>query len=87
MLNKGKALTNADLENVSGGMIVNAQGLEEYDPTCPWEVIENNTGRLLGKMPTRDLAYGFANAFGPEAYNTMEVDTATVLRLRANPQV
>lgn len=75
------------LENISGGMIVNAQGLDEYDPTCPWEVIENNTGKLLGKLPTRDLACSYAKSFGPESYNAQEVDIATVLRLRANPQL
>lgn len=79
-------INELDLENVDGGMIVYAQGLPEFDPTCPWEVVENNNCRLLGKFQQKDEAIRYAKSFGPESYNAQETDVDTVLRLRANPQ-
>ena len=79
-------ITDEELENISGGMVVNAKGLPEYDPDCPWEVVENNTGKLLGKFPTQDEACQYGNSFGPESYNAQLVDVPTVLRLREYPQ-
>ncbi len=75
-----------DLNDVSGGMIVYAQGLPEFDPVCPWEVVENNNCRVLGKFTLKDDAIKYAKSFGPESYNAQETDIDTVLRLRANPQ-
>ncbi|MBR6160166.1 MAG: hypothetical protein IKQ40_07670 [Lachnospiraceae bacterium] len=75
-----------DLNDVSGGMIVYAQGLPEFDPVCPWEVVENNNCRVLGKFTSKDDAIKYAKSFGPESYNAQETDIDTVLRLRANPQ-
>ena len=80
-----KILEN-DLENVSGGMVVYAQGLPEFDPNCPWEVVQNDNCRVLGKFPSQELACQYAKSFGPEAYNAQLTDIATVNRLRANPQ-
>lgn len=80
-------LSDEELNMVNGGMIVYAQGLDEFDPTCPYEVVENNTGKLLGKLPNHDLAVKYAKSFGPESYNAQDTDIATVLRLRANPQI
>ena len=40
MLDNTKALNPEDLEQVNGGMIVYAQGLDEFNPLCPYEVIE-----------------------------------------------
>ena len=79
-------INNNELENIDGGMVVFAQGLPEFDPTCPWEVVENNTGMLLGKFTTQDNACQFGKSFGPESYNAQLVDTGTVLRLRQFPQ-
>ena len=79
-------LNDSELENVNGGMVVFAQGLPEYDPSCPWEVVENNTGKLLGKFPTQAEACQYGKSFGPESYNAQLVDVPTVLRLRQNPQ-
>ncbi len=76
-----------DLANVTGGMVVDARDLPEYDPNFPWEVVDNKACAVLGKFPTRDGACAYAKSFGPEPYNAQEVDTATVLRLRANPNV
>lgn len=86
MLEQNK-ITEDELSNVSGGMIVFAEGLAEYNPICPYEVVDNNTGALLGQLPNHDLAIKFAKSFGPETYNAQDTDVATVLRLRANPQV
>ena len=74
------------LNNVNGGMVVFAEGLPEYDPTCPWEVVENNTGKLLGKFPTQPEACQYGKTFGPESYNAELVDVSTVNRLRQFPQ-
>ena len=79
-------INEEELKNVSGGMVVFAQGLPEYNPTCPWEVVENNTGRLLGMFQTQDQACQYGKSFGPEPYNAQLVDVPTVLRLRQNPQ-
>ncbi len=80
-----KKINENEIENVSGGMVVFAQGLPEYDPSCPWEVVENNTCKLLGKFPTQAEACQYAKSFGPESYNAQLTDVATVDRIRANP--
>ncbi len=82
-----KRLAENTMEKVIGGMIVYAQGLPEFDPSCPWEVVDNNTCAVLGKFPTECGACKYADTFGGNSYDGMEVDTQTVLRLRANPQV
>ena len=79
-------IAQEELNSVNGGMIVFAQGLPEFDPTCPYEVVENNNCRLLGKFTNHDDAVRFAQSFGPESYNAQDTDITTVLRLRANPQ-
>ncbi len=81
-----KELTNIELNSISSGMVVFAQGLPEYNPSCPWEVVDNNTGALLGMFPAECEACQYGDSFGPDSYNAQEVDTGTVLRLRANPQ-
>ena len=80
-----KMLDN-EMENVSGGMVVYAQGLPEFDPNYPWEVVQNDNCRVLGKFPNQAAACQYAKSFGPEAYNAQLTDIATVNRLRANPQ-
>ena len=79
-------LSDSELESISGGMVVYAEGLPEFDSGAPWEVVENNNCRVLGKFPTQDLACQFAKSFGPESYNAQLTDLATVMRLRENPQ-
>ena len=86
MLNIRKTISENEFSNVNGGMVAYAYGLPEYDPTCPWEVVENNTGKLLGKFPDQADACQFGKSFGPESYNAQLVDIDTVLRLRACPQ-
>ncbi len=85
-MNTNNKLNDNELENVSGGMIVYAEGLPEFDPAFPWEVVENNNCRCLGKFPDRDSACYYAKSFGPESYNAQITDIETVQRLRANPQ-
>lgn len=86
-MNENFRITDDELENVNGGMVVFAQGLPEYDPYFPWEVVDNKACKVLGKFSTRDAACAYAKSFGPEPYNAQEVDLATVNRLRANPNV
>ena len=80
-------ISNEEMETVNGGMILDSKGTPDYDPLFPYEVIENNTGKILGKFPTPQAADSFARSFGPESYNAQIVDWATVDRLRKNPNV
>ncbi len=86
MLNIRENVNEEELNVVAGGMVVDAYGLPEYNPSCPWEVVDNNTGALLGMFPVESEACQYGKSFGPDSYNAQEVDVATVLRLRANPQ-
>ncbi len=81
-----KKLDEYDLNSISGGMVVFAQGLPEFDPNCPWEVVQNDNCRCLGKFPTQDLACQYAKSFGPASYNAQLTDIPTVERLREFPQ-
>lgn len=83
---KSQILNEDELENVNGGMVVYAEGLPEYDPYLPWEVVENNNCRVLGKFSTKGEADRYAKSFGPESYNAQTTDIQTVQRLRQNPQ-
>ena len=86
-MKENEKINENELDNVTGGMVVLGEGLPEYDPTCPWEVVENNTGKLLGKFPTQAEACQYGKSFGTDnSYNAELVDVPTVLRLRANPQ-
>ncbi len=79
---KMKVIRDEEMKMVNGGLIVYAQGLPEFDQDCPWEVVENSTGRVLGMFPTQDAAYCDAKSYGDEYYNTYVVDTNTVMNLR-----
>ncbi len=81
-----KKMNEKKMEMINGGMVVMAQGLPEYDPTCPWEVVDNNTGAMLGKFPMECEACQFGESYGKDnSYNAQEVDVPTVLRLRGVP--
>ena len=84
---ENKKISDEELDNISGGMIFFSQGSPDYDPYLPWEVINNNNGAVLAKFSTRGEAVEYAKRFGPDSYNTMEVDWLTVDRLRKNPNV
>ncbi|MCR5686413.1 MAG: hypothetical protein K6G58_00065 [Lachnospiraceae bacterium] len=85
-MDKSMMIGEEELKDVAGGMVVYADGLPEFDPTCPWEVVENNNCRVLGKFPSQAAACQFAKSFGPESYNAQLTDIPTVIRLRTNPQ-
>ena len=55
-------LTEDELKNINGGMVCYAEGLPEYDPNFPWEVVDNNNCRVLGKCASR---HGQARVFQP----------------------
>ncbi|MBR2275902.1 MAG: hypothetical protein IJ873_07580 [Lachnospiraceae bacterium] len=79
-------ISDVSLDNVSGGMVFNnTSGIDGADPDFPWEVLDNNNCRILGKFPSRDIACEFAKGLGSNSYNSMEVDWDTVQRLRNNP--
>lgn len=77
-----KKINDSELNNVNGGLVVYAQGLPEFNPACPWEVIENGSGNVLGMFCSRDEACSFARSLGPNEYNAMEVDIYVVSNIR-----
>ncbi len=81
-----KKMNDDELNNANGGLVVYGQGLPEFNPTAPWEVIENGSGRVLGMFGSRDDACAFARSLGPNEYNAMQVDIYTVTDLRNNKQ-
>ncbi len=84
---KEHLISDEELDTIAGGMLLDTTNTPEYDPDFPWSVIENNTGKVLGKFPTEGAAYYCAKSYGPEPYNAQKVDYETVLRLRLNPNV
>ena len=79
-------MNDNELNDVNGGLVVYAQGLPEFNPACPWEVIENGSGNVLGMFTSRDEACAFARSLGPNEFNAMEVDIYTVSDIRTRKQ-
>lgn len=82
-------LNEKDLEQISGGMILNASGWEgECDPFRPWEVIHNNTGEVLSRHATQDEACYAAKQYkSGSPYDTQFVSREQVEYLRNHPQI
>ena len=86
-MNENKKVSDNELENVAGGMVFNATGTSEADPSRPWEVIHNNTGEILGRYSTQDEACQAAKRYkSGSRYDTMLVTREQVEYLRAHPQ-
>ena len=83
-----KELNESDLEQVTGGMILDATGwVGECDPFRPWEVIHNNNGMVLSRHATRDEACYAAKQYkSGSSYDTQIVTRDIVEYLRAHPQ-
>ncbi len=77
-----KKMNENELNNVNGGLVVYAQGLPEFNPACPWEVIENGSGNVLGMFNSCDEACNFARSLGPNEYNALQVDIYTIQNIR-----
>ena len=87
---KGKveAIADDDLEQVTGGMILNATGLPECVVGKPWEVIHNNTGEVLSRWSTQDEACWAAKQYhSGSTYDTQIVSIEQVEYLRNHPQI
>lgn len=81
-------LGEGDLEQVTGGMILNATGLPECDAARPWEVIHNNTGEVLSRWRTQEEACYAAKQYkSGSSYDTQIVSIEQVNYLRNNPQI
>ncbi|MBR5375790.1 MAG: hypothetical protein IK139_00760 [Lachnospiraceae bacterium] len=79
-------ISDDEVEEATGGMLLDTRGTEFYDPDFPYAAVNNNTGQIMGKFVTPQAAEDYANSFGKDnAYNAMWVDVATVRRLQANP--
>lgn len=85
MMNNNNAINDADLGNVSGGLIFNATNISGSDPSRPWEVIDNKNGNVIDRFARREDAVARAQQFGGNPYNAMEVDWNQVVSLRNNP--
>jgi hypothetical protein len=79
-----KKMNDDELKDVNGGLVVYAQGLPEFNPACPWEVVDNGSGSVLGMFTSRDEACRFARSLGPNEYNAVEVDIYVVSNIRGN---
>ena len=77
-----KKMNENELNNVNGGLVVYAQGLPEFNPACPWEVIENGSGNVLGMFNSRDEACNYARSLGSNEYNAVQVDIYTIQDIR-----
>ena len=77
-----KKMDDNELNSVNGGLVVYAEGLPEFNQACPWEVIENGSGKVLGMFGSRDEACAFARSLGPNEYNAMQVDIYTIMDIR-----
>ena len=86
---KKQIISEEELENVSGGMVVKADNrLSEFNPARQWEVIHNNTGKCLGQYETQEQACWAASLYKSGSdYDKMLVSVETVNDLRLHPQV
>ena len=81
-------LADDDLEQVSGGMILNATGLPECEPGRPWEVIHNNTGEVLSRWSTQNEACWAAQQYhSGSSYDTQICTVDQVNYLRTHSQL
>lgn len=56
MLENTKVLNENDLEQVSGGRILNATGMPGCDANNPWEIVDNVTGQTLYRYNCKEAA-------------------------------
>ncbi|MCR5672480.1 MAG: bacteriocin [Lachnospiraceae bacterium] len=82
-----KKMNDNELNNVNGGLLVYAQGLPEFNPACPWEVIENGSGNVLGMFGSYYDACSYARSLGPNEYNAAQVDIYTVMDIRNSKKI
>ena len=82
---KKEMLNEEELRKVNGALIFNATYIIGSDPARPWEVIDNYNGNVLARFATQAEAVANAAQYGPNPYNTMEVDWNTVQNLRNCP--
>ncbi|MCR4739430.1 MAG: bacteriocin [Lachnospiraceae bacterium] len=78
-----KKINDDELDQVSGGYIFNAAGVEGT-PDFPWEVLNNNTGLPMASFKTRDEAVRYAQSFkSSDTRDAQEIYLNTVLSIRA----
>lgn len=81
-------IDDEELDQVTGGMILNATGLPECEIGRPWEVIHNNTGEVLSRWSTQDEACYAAKQYNSgSTYDTQIVSIEQVKYLREHPQI
>ena len=77
-------LTDEEIRNLSGGVIVNAAGTPEADPYNTWELIDNYNGSILGRFRSKEDAIKFSHdKYGYDnSMDTWEISYDQVLSLR-----
>ena len=82
MSNINGKISDAELDNVAGGVIFNSTGISGNDPNNPWEVLDNHNGRVLGRFNNLGAAEDYARTYGNDPMNTMQVSWQQVRKLR-----
>lgn len=84
MLENVKALSNEDMEKVSGGRILNAAGMPGCDMNNPWEIVDNKTGQTLYRYNCKEAAIVDAvKKWGGYDYNDVrDISQDEVIALR-----
>ncbi len=85
-MNNDKKIHDAELDNVSGGLLFNASNIIGSDPSRPWEVLDNKNGNVIQRFSNENDARNWViNTYGSNALNTANVDWDYVQALRSNP--
>ncbi len=51
-----KKMDDENLDKVNGGLIFNAKDIKGSDPDYHWELIDDNTGNVMGRYKSYDKA-------------------------------
>ena len=78
--NINKAISEEELNEVSGGLIFNASRISGSDPNNPFEVLDDRTGDVLARASTYDLAFQYACNMGKSVEYTEDWNRIQYLR-------
>ena len=79
-------LSDEELDNISGGMLLDTINTPVYDPQFRYTAVNNDTGKIMARFVTPQDAEQYANSFGKDnSYNARWVNWGTVDYLQQNP--
>ena len=79
-INKEYMIDDDALNGVSGGLIFDASMIDGSDPFFPYEVLDDNTGRVLLRAATEAQAREYAEKLGMSVEITDDWDRVQRLR-------